>query len=325
MLQINADNSIYLTRGDAISFSVTADVDGEPYIFTLDDIVRISVYAKKNCTDVVLRKDFTVDANSESVDIYLDERETRIGEAISKPTDYWYEVELNPGTNPQTIIGYDEDGPKVFKLFPESDNSGEIIPEDIPPVDSDFSTESNRPLSNSVITLKFGEIEGDISEILSKITLNDIRIVTHDEWEELHAKGTWELNKLYIIKDEEETDTDIEDINTALEAINSRALSAYEIASSAAVTKTYTVDIPESSWQLSAQYGGYMANVSVPGIKFDDNPIADVLLGNDIEEDTATLLEWSKVVKMKTGAGNIVLYAKIKPSSGMKIQLKVVE
>lgn len=36
--------------------------------------------------------------------------------------DYWYEVELNPETEAQTIIGYDEDGPKIFRLYPEGDD-----------------------------------------------------------------------------------------------------------------------------------------------------------------------------------------------------------
>ena len=53
------------------------------------------------------------------VEIFLHGAETKFGEVINKPVDYWYEVELNPETKPQTIIGYDEDGAKVFKLFPE--------------------------------------------------------------------------------------------------------------------------------------------------------------------------------------------------------------
>lgn len=39
---------------------------------------------------------------------------------VNKPTDFWYEVELNPDTAPQTIIGYDkETGAKIFRLYPE--------------------------------------------------------------------------------------------------------------------------------------------------------------------------------------------------------------
>ena len=45
--------------------------------------------------------------------------DTKIGQVINKPIDYWYEIELNPEINPQTVIGYDNDGAKIFKLFPE--------------------------------------------------------------------------------------------------------------------------------------------------------------------------------------------------------------
>ena len=57
--------------------------------------------------------------NLETVTVTLDNKDTKFGDIISKPVDYWYEVELNPETKPQTIVGYDEDGAKIFKLFPE--------------------------------------------------------------------------------------------------------------------------------------------------------------------------------------------------------------
>ena len=54
-----------------------------------------------------------------SVDLSLDSTETTIGDIINKPVEYWYEIQLNPDTEPQTIIGYDENGAKIFKLYPE--------------------------------------------------------------------------------------------------------------------------------------------------------------------------------------------------------------
>lgn len=119
MFKVHEDNSIYATRGDIVFFSVTAEDSGVPYHFQPGDVVRITIYGKKDAENVVLQKDFPVSVASESVSIYLDKEDTTIGEVISKPKDYWYEVELNPDTAPQTIIGYDEDGPKLFKLFPE--------------------------------------------------------------------------------------------------------------------------------------------------------------------------------------------------------------
>ena len=120
MFVINEDKSIYLTRGDIASIEVTAKYpDNNNYTFQVGDVVRIKVYEKKGCDCVVLKKAVTVEAETETVRISLDAEETRIGEVINKPKDYWYEIELNPDTAPQTIIGYDEDGAKVFRLFPE--------------------------------------------------------------------------------------------------------------------------------------------------------------------------------------------------------------
>lgn len=126
MFVINEDKSIYVTRGDIAFFDISAlDTGGTPHVFVPGDIVRISVCEKKDCTKVYLRKDFYVEEETEIVGIYLDSRNTRFGEVISKPVDFWYEVELNPDTNPQTIICYDDEGTRVFRLYPEID--GEVV------------------------------------------------------------------------------------------------------------------------------------------------------------------------------------------------------
>ena len=119
MFVIDEDMTINITRGDTALFELTATINGESYEFKYNDIVRLSVFAKKNCEDVVLQKDVRVTADTRTVEITLDGKDTVIGEVISKPTDYWYEIVLNPDTKPQTIIGYDDDGAKIFKLFPE--------------------------------------------------------------------------------------------------------------------------------------------------------------------------------------------------------------
>lgn len=120
MFVINDDLSIYCTRGDSATFSISAKVGGtSTYSFKSGDVVRFKVFAKKDCGDVVLQKDVNATENETSVEFNLSGAETTIGDIISKPVDYWYEVEMNPETKPQTIIGYDENGAKVFRLFPE--------------------------------------------------------------------------------------------------------------------------------------------------------------------------------------------------------------
>lgn len=119
MFVIDEEKTIHITRGDTALFSVGATGDGKTYEFAVGDVVRLTVYGKKNCSDVVLQKDTIVEKECDAVYILLESEDTKIGEVISKPTDYWYEIELNPETAPQTIIGYDENGAKVFKLYPE--------------------------------------------------------------------------------------------------------------------------------------------------------------------------------------------------------------
>ena len=115
------NGTIYITRGDVAAFTVSAKVldTDEDYIFQPGEIVRVKVFERKNCKSVVLKKDTEVNIPTSTVDILLDKSDTKIGDIINKPKDYWYEVEINPDTKPQTITGYGIDGPKIFKLLPE--------------------------------------------------------------------------------------------------------------------------------------------------------------------------------------------------------------
>ena len=111
---------IKITRGDIVSINISAqNGDGSNYIFQIGDIIRFKIYEKKNYNVLKLQKDINVTEETEYVSIFLDKEETKIDELINKPKEYWYEVELNPDTAPQTIIGYDDDGAKILILYPE--------------------------------------------------------------------------------------------------------------------------------------------------------------------------------------------------------------
>lgn len=117
MLKING-TSILLTRGDecTITLKVTP-IEIEGYIFKQGDIVTFSVYNRKGLENKpVLLKEITVENDTNIVDISLTSQETKIGEIVNKPIDYWYEIQLNYS---QTILGYDDKGPKLFTLYPE--------------------------------------------------------------------------------------------------------------------------------------------------------------------------------------------------------------
>ena len=125
MFKINKDDqSIHITRGDIAVISVSAS-DGETeHLFQPGDVVQINVFKRKKCEEVVMRKAVEVAVESAAVDIELTSEDTKIGGYISKPTEYWYEVELNPDTEPQTLVGYDDEaGAKVFMLYPEGGES----------------------------------------------------------------------------------------------------------------------------------------------------------------------------------------------------------
>ena len=113
-------NTIKITRGDIGVVPVGAKDNGTDYVFQVGDVVRLKVYKSKDCGCVEIQKDVTVEAETIEVNIPLTKEDTKIGDLISKPVTYWYEVELNPDTDPQTIIGYvDIEGAKLFLLYPE--------------------------------------------------------------------------------------------------------------------------------------------------------------------------------------------------------------
>lgn len=173
MFVVNGDNSIYCTRGDTarLYLKATDKVTGDEYTFQEDDVIRFSVYGKKDCKKVVLQKVFPTTPGTTEAIIELDKGETTIGGVISKPTDYWYDVELIGRGGTQTIIGYDDEGAKVFKLFPEGDeinnNGVPVVPHY--DVDIDISATSTNPVQNRAVALELIKIYSAINDILEKL------------------------------------------------------------------------------------------------------------------------------------------------------------
>ena len=175
MFVINKDKSIYATRGDAVYFGVSAtDNEGNTYTFKPGDVLRMKVFGKKDAENVVLESYIDVTEETELVEFVLTKEDTKIGETISKPVDYWYEVELNPHSEePRTIIGYDDDGPKIFKLYPEGEDTEPeepTTPEDIPIVDSELNLLSERPVENRVVAREVMRIDNDLKKVNDDFT-----------------------------------------------------------------------------------------------------------------------------------------------------------
>lgn len=111
-------NVIKLNRGDTLNINLTIKKeDGTDYSFEEGDKITFSIYNKGKLNEkAVLLKEVQATPGTTSVNIYCTNEETKIGDLINKPIDYWYEIELN---NEYTILGYDDDGAKLLKLFPE--------------------------------------------------------------------------------------------------------------------------------------------------------------------------------------------------------------
>lgn len=115
------NNTIYCTRGDKGNIPITIPINEEKtefYKFQIGDKVRIGVYEEDKLDGCALiLKEVEVTEISEIIKIPLTSAETKIGEIINEPVDYWFEIIFNDDT---TILGYDEEtGAKIFKLLPE--------------------------------------------------------------------------------------------------------------------------------------------------------------------------------------------------------------
>ena len=97
------------------------------------------------------------------------------------------------------------------------------------------------------------------------------------------------------------------------------------MANKKASTVTYTATITVFSWKYDATNGGFTQTVAVNGILATDNPIADVVLGADVEANALYLAAWALVTRITTADGSITLYANGKaPANAFTIQLKAV-
>lgn len=116
---------LQINRGDSTTLKIKAkDTSGSLYNFSVGEKVKFAITEKKKEGNVVFEKIVEVQEAGTFVDIPLSSEDTKIGELISKPVDYWYEVSvLTLNNEVQTIIGYVDGEPKIFTLNPEAGDS----------------------------------------------------------------------------------------------------------------------------------------------------------------------------------------------------------
>ena len=79
-----------------------------------------------------------------------------------------------------------------------------------------------------------------------------------------------------------------------------------------------------TSWTYNIGVG-YKQTVAVEGISANDDPIVDVLLGDDISQNSKQLEAWECITRITTADNSITLYANVnRPGSAFTIRLKAV-
>lgn len=111
------NKTFYVTRGDRGSFELSF----QDYQFKNGDVIEFKVYEKNGLDSLpLLTKSKTVTASegstlpSVTIDI-LGGDTSSLAEPANKVIELWYEIILN---GDQTVFCYDENGPKIFYLYP---------------------------------------------------------------------------------------------------------------------------------------------------------------------------------------------------------------
>lgn len=85
----------------------------------------------------------------------------------------------------------------------------------------------------------------------------------------------------------------------------------------------FTVSVPVSWTENSA--GGYMQTISVPGILSTDDPVADIMMGDNVDTNALYTAAWALITSIVTADGSITLYANGEaPTTAFTIQMKAV-
>lgn len=107
------NNHIHVTRGSSFSIKLKSKKQ-----LNVGDIFTFSIVEKGKYNNILFQKSYEVLEESDTMYLSFSDDDTRFDSVISKPKVYWYEIEYN---GKQMAIGYDDDGPKQFILYPEAE------------------------------------------------------------------------------------------------------------------------------------------------------------------------------------------------------------
>ena len=115
------NNNMYLNRGD----SAIIRIENETSTFEVGDIVKFSIMKRNNCNLVLFQKTYTVEDELEDnrvfeISLTPDDSKSFCPSIKTNFQTFWYEIELQSGDVINTLLGYDENGPKEFVVYPEA-------------------------------------------------------------------------------------------------------------------------------------------------------------------------------------------------------------
>lgn len=111
------NKNIFVNRGDKITIRLVNNTD----IFRVGEYIKFYICQEGDYSNVILEKRIDITDNTDVLDISLTSEETRLGDPLKTGSRiYWYEIELDGNT---TLVGYDNNGPKLFTLYPEAGTS----------------------------------------------------------------------------------------------------------------------------------------------------------------------------------------------------------
>lgn len=118
MLQIINENEIHINRGDSGVIDFIIPLEGcKRYMFNVGDVISFGVYKKNGFNECpLIYKKIKVEHATDIISIELTKEDTTIGDLVNRVVDYWYEIQYN---GDETVLGYDDEGAKLFVLYPE--------------------------------------------------------------------------------------------------------------------------------------------------------------------------------------------------------------
>ena len=106
------NKTFHVSRGD----SGTINLKLKNTTFRPEDDVVFKIYEVQGLDAApIIDVHASVEEESDTVNISLSSEDTTFGDPGNEIVDYWYEIAVNES---RTIMGFDESGAKIFKLYP---------------------------------------------------------------------------------------------------------------------------------------------------------------------------------------------------------------